>query len=53
MGEAAGPELWWVRGMNGLASSIGKLLPRGGCLAAAHHIESISQHLHELDPLAL
>lgn len=53
MGEAAGPELGWLRGMNGPTRSIGKSLPTEMCLATVHHLESISCHLHKLYSVAV
>lgn len=47
MGEAAGPELGWVRGVNSPTSSTSKLLPAETFPSAERHIESISSHLHQ------
>lgn len=52
VGEVTGPELGWVRGMDGPASSTGKLLPAETCPATVYHIESISCHLHKLHSVA-
>jgi len=51
-GGAARLELGWVRGMNGPASSIVKLLQAETCPATVHRIERISCHLHKLHSVA-
>lgn len=53
VGEVAGPELGWLKGMNGLTRSISRSLPTGTCLAIVQHRGSISLCLHSPHSVAV